>query len=161
MTDYDREAIASAFESTDLVAYGPDPGGFDDWLPALTAWAVDEGDRLDPAKLAEKIAMIWEVGGLVEKELAGRFRVRATDRSTFPYHDGHGELQAGVVGRHELKLLSEDPREVACAIAAAVVKEARRGENMVLFRRLLVVNTLYVMPARREYVTNFGLALVA
>lgn len=166
-TPSELDALKAILQDMELDAYGPDPGGFEDWIPALTAWAVDESERLDAATLAKRVSQIWEVGNLVEKELSPRFSVRATAAATFPYHDERGELQAGVVGVHKLDILSDDPRELACAVAAAVHREALARHNVVLFRKLIRVDSPMLhskdpFSARRPvYVSCFGLARVA
>jgi hypothetical protein len=161
MLGVDREALATALAETDMADYGRDPGGESEWIAALVAWEIDlSGKRLDPATLAERISTIWSVGNLVEKELAGRFQVRATENAQFPYLDPDGELQAGIIGEHRLKTLSDDPRELACAIAAEVVRVAKPEHNVVLFRRLLTKTALYSHPVQYRYDTKFALARV-
>ncbi len=153
--------MLDAFTSTDVKDYGKDPGGHPVWIAALSAWQVDEGERLDPATLAQKLASIWEVGNHVEKEMPKRLQIRATDQAQFPYLDEHGELQAGVVGNYRLWIGSEDPREVACAIVAAVVKAAQPEHNVVLFRKLTVKLVQYTDPIVNRLETRFGLARIA
>lgn len=161
MVNVDHEAIAAVLAETDLADYARDPGGESEWIAALTAWEIDGyGKHLDPANLAERISTIWTVGNLVEKELAGRFQVRATENVQFPYLDAVGELQAGIVREYRLKNLSDDPRELACAIAAEVVQDSKPEHNVVLFRRLLTKTTLYSSPLQHRYETRFALARV-
>lgn len=161
MSSVDREALAAVLAETDLTDYGRDPGGEKDWIATLVAWEVDGfGKNLDPATLAERISMIWNVGNLVEKELSNRFQIRATDQAMFPYLDEAGELQAGIVFARDVSNLSDDPRELACAIAAEVVREAKPEHNVVLFRRLLTKMTLYTAPPKYKYETRFALARV-
>lgn len=159
--DFDREAMLDAFISTDVKDYGKDPGGHADWIEALSAWQVDEGENLDPVTLAQRLSSIWEIGNYVEKEMPKRFQIRAADQAQFPYLDEHGELQAGVVGSYRLWNGSEDPREIACAIVVEVVKAAQPQHNVVLFRKLISKSVLYTDPVTRRLETRFGLARVA
>lgn len=161
MVGVDREALAIVLAETDLADYACDPGGESEWIAALTAWELDTyGKRLDPATLAERISTIWTVGNLVEKELTGRFQIRATEHAQFPYMDADGELQAGIIREYRLSNLSDDPRELACAIAAEVVQGAKPEHNVVLFRRLLTKLTFYTDPLTHRYETRFALARV-
>lgn len=162
MSDLDLNALDNILQNMNLGVYN-DPGGDPDWIAALSAWTVDESEqynRDDPATLAQKLSTIWEIGTLVEKELAGRFQIRATTRAQFPYTATDGELKAGVIDVYTLKILSEDPREIACAIAAEVVKAADPEQNVVMFRRLVQKIVRYSYPAKTEYRTSFGLARV-
>lgn len=161
MTDpLDLDALDDILKTMGSDGFDDNPGGETDWIAALSAWTVDEGERLDPAKLAQKLATIWQVGNLVEKELSGRFQIRATWRSQFPYRGGDGELKGGCVDVHDLHLLSEDPREIACAIAAEVRKTAEPEHNVVLFRRLVTKVTQFTNPLTYRHETSFGLARV-
>lgn len=159
----DAKDLEHIFADINVEDEGKDPGGETDWIAALAAWAVDEAERYntDAATLAKKLATIWEVGNLVEKELSPRFQIRATLRPTFPYVGIEGELNGGVVDERRFKPMNEDPRELACAIAAEVVRAAKPEHNVVLFRRLLTKSTLFSAPLQYEYRTSFGLARVA
>lgn len=152
--------MLDAFISTKMEDYGKDPGGHTDWIAALSAWQVDEGERLDPATLAQRLSSIWEIGNYVEKEMPKRFQIRATEQATFPYLDEHGELRAGVIGSARLWISSENPREIACAIVAEVEKAALPEHNVVLFRKLTVKLSQFTAPVTHRLETRFGLARI-
>jgi len=163
MDALDRNALGSILQTMKSNIRDVDPGGETDWIAALGAWTIDEHERIkkdDPVKLAKDLSTIWEVGNLVEKELNARFQIRATQAAQFPYVSSTGELKGGVVDSHKLHLISQDPREIACAIAAEVVNQADPEHNAVLFRRLVYRTALYSSPLQYAYHTSFGLARV-
>lgn len=161
MNGYDLGELDGILASMKEVAFDG-PGGETEWLEALSAWCVDtHSDRSDDADLARRLSLIWEVGGHLEKELSGRFQIRATHRAQFPYAGPGVDLMGGVVETYKLKIMSDDPRELACAIAAEVIAHAGAHHNVVMFRRLVTkVIARFTTPQAFEYQTSFGFARV-
>jgi hypothetical protein len=162
--DYDKSALLDVItDATD--DYTSDPGGYKEWVEALVAWEIDKGEHLDDTKLAYNLALFASVANWLPGELPG-FEIRALDAPAFAYHDACGELQAGHLNFRKLHTLSDDPRELACAIAAEVKLDARKGENVVIFRRLVyktpLPRTLHADGTRsfNPFSTQFGVAKV-
>lgn len=146
-----RGAIAEIFAG--LAQPTPKPSE-EEWLVTLVAWIVDDQKqhKQDDARFAELLQLTWNVGSRLEAELCGRFkRIIAVSAAVFPFDNPSGELAAGVVDTVKLSPMSDDPREITCALAAEMMK-ADASHNT------LYIHSLIRKDVRGRYSSRFATA---
>lgn len=154
-----RGVIAEIFEDLKQTPQVEEPAP-DEWLPSLIAWIVDEAEhyKSNDAAFSDKLQFTWAVGNRLESELCGRFKkIVATPNAVFPFIDADGLLQAGVVDTVKIHPMNDDPREIACALAAEMIKADSTHDTLfinVIVRKL----ALYSAPVQYRYETRFATA---
>jgi len=135
-----RGAIAEIF--ADLKQKCEVPEDTEEWLAVLVAWMVDDNEMpryggKNPAAFADALQLTWMVGSRLEAELCGRFKkIVPVIASVFPFMSPGGELSAGITDTVDISPMSEDVREITCALAAEMLKAD--PEHDTLFVHLLI-----------------------
>ncbi len=152
-----RGAVAEIF--ADLEQRLEVPEDTEEWLAALVAWMVDDHasprfGKQNDADFADALQLTWVVGSRLEAELGGRFKkIVPVASSVFPFTAPGGELSAGITDNVKLEPMSEDVREITCALAAEMLKAD--PDHDTLFIHLLIRKITSSKGANR-YDTRFA-----
>jgi len=138
----------------------------EEWLTTLVAWMVDEQPDdaraiyvSNDATFADALQLTCDVGARLEAELAGRFKkIVPVEGAVIPFTSLDGELSACVVDNVKLTIMSEDPREITCALAAEMLK-ADPSHDTLFIRQLIRKYT--VSAGFSRYDTRFATAKTA